>query len=105
MPPSNSGRRGLFPRPAGFSLDPPTVPDARKAENEPIHTAYCPLAEKLCSNVECEKCGILEETFPEGFWVCTECAQGLQTVPYYGNTSCALCGDDYGALSLAVPDE
>lgn len=95
---------GLFARPSGFSLDAPTVPTDIKSRDEPIHTAYCPLAESLCSDVACESCALIDDEFRDYLWVCSTCTEGLSLQPYYGNSKCELCGFESGVLMLAVVD-
>lgn len=92
----------LFSRPSGFSLDAPSVPTAGKERDEPIHTAYCPLHEGLCSDVACESCSLITEEFPDGVWVCTTCTDFVYLKPYYGDGSCHFCGHKSGFLSLGV---
>lgn len=96
---SRDRRRGRK-LPPDFSLDPPELPTEGKKAHDPIHLAYCPLAEKSCSNVQCEACSLVDEAFPGGLWVCSVCAEGLRILPYYGNGSCELCGFESGVLLL-----
>ena len=97
-------RAGLFVRPSGLSLEAPTVPTEKKQRDEPIHTAYCPLAESLCSEVMCESCSLIDEEFEDYVWVCTTCTEDLALRPYYGSGRCDICGFESGVLMLAVPD-
>jgi len=85
--------------PSGLFLT-PEVPTRRKERDEPIHQTYCPLAEGLCSDVQCEKCSLIEEAYPEGVWVCTVCADLVQLRPFYGDGECFFCGHESGFLAL-----
>jgi len=96
---------GLFARPSGFSLDAPSIPTEAKKRDEPIHTAYCPLAESLCSDVACETCSLIDNKFGDYLWVCSTCTEGLIVQPYYGNGTCELCGYESGVLMLGIPRE
>jgi hypothetical protein len=78
----------------------PAFPTKGKEYADPIHLAYCPLAGKSCSNVECESCSLIEDRFPGGFWVCTVCAEGFTILPFHGNGNCAVCGFESGVLML-----
>lgn len=95
----------IFSRPSGLSLDPPSVPSKKKERSEPIHTAYCPLFEGLCSNVECENCSYLWEAFPSGVLACTVCVHKVEITPFYADGFCEFCGHSSGFLTVGVPDE
>ena len=95
----------VFSRPSGLSLDPPEIPTKRKEREDPIHTAYCPLFEGLCSNVKCEECSLLWDAFPDGVLVCTTCTHHTEILPFYGDGECHFCGFKSGFLAVGVPNE
>lgn len=87
-------------RPSDFSLDLPSVPTAPKAVEEPVHSAYCPLTQSLCSDVQCGKCAVIGQEFVDYLWVCSTCIEGLDIHAYYKNGQCDICGFESGILML-----
>jgi hypothetical protein len=69
--------------------------------------AWCPLQKEavgigMCGDVQCERCRLIEEHFPERRWLCTVCAEGKPVAHYYAVGACEECGFESPCL-LLVP--
>lgn len=80
-----SGLEGLSPN--------TLVPETPETFDEPVNIAYCPLLKGKCSNVNCGDCSLIESSFSDYIWVCSNCVHpDLVPYPFWSDGCCEVCG-------------
>lgn len=71
--------------------------------------AYCPIIARNCVVVDCGRCEVLKEEFPERMWLCSDCIRldGIKLVPFWHDGNCDCCGEYSIVLCMATlpPDD